>query len=382
MRHLALALLILAACTAAPAKTKRAAVPPTTHSVSVDVDNLSEVRLQREPPVAGTDDTISVQLPGGFPGRIAHAELTAGGAASVVEGILVSDAPLRFLREGDIVRAESFDGATVYQSPEYLTVNLPTSPNQRCCHWQERTLWRAAPGAPGAGLLRAARSPKGWSVLDWYLPGKIEPAWRLLFTEGHTSVVAAAVSPKADQIVVALAGEKGNTIVRALAPSDGHTLWTTELDRPAARGSNHSRLMVYSFDGTRFAVVVDDPARCESCSAIAVFESQTGKHVRTVPVKTILSPKFSSVGIAGNTVWIFEHVLPKDTDMSTRPERCQYEAHDLSTGEHRSIEQTSAEWSLATCSTWALLPRYGKDGVVGLSLGGVGLSVLFSDTAP
>lgn len=383
MRYLALSLLILAACPAAPAKTKQAAVPPTIQSVSVDLDNLSEVRLTRRTPVAGTDGTVSVQVPGRFPGRIVHGDPTARGAATVVEGILASDAPLRFVKVNDTVRAEAFDGSLAYELPEYVTVNPPMSPDQRCCGWLEHTLWRAAPGAANAGLLRALTAPAGhWSVLDWYLPGKIEPAWRLQLTEGHTIVVAAAVSPRADQIVVVLADAQRKSIVRALAPGDGHTLWTTNLDTPAAESYGPEGRMAYSFDGSRFAVIVQDLARCESCSAIAVFEGQTGKHVRTVPVKTILSPKFSSLGMSGNTVWIFEHVLPKDTDMSTRPERCQYEAHDLATGAQRTIEQTSSEWGLAGCSTFALLPRFGKDGVVGLSLSGAGLSVLTADEAP
>jgi hypothetical protein len=385
MRYLAFSLLILAACPAAPAKTKQTAVPPTIQSVAVDIDNLSDLRLSPERPVAGTDDTVSVQAPGPFPGRIVHGAPTAGGEAIIVDGLLASDAPLRFLRAGDIMRAESFDGSIVYEAVERVTKAASWSPEhvaQGCCAWWEHTLWRAAPGAPSAGLLRAVTIPRGdWSVIDWHLPSSIEPAWRLQLTEGHTIVVAAAVSPSADQIVVVLSERSGKAIVRALATNDGHTLWTTNLDTPAAESRDGGRL-VYSFDGARFAVLVQDLARCESCSAIAVFESQTGKHVRTVPVKTILSPEFSALGISGNTVWIFEHVLPKDTDMSKRPERCQYEIHDLATGAHRTVEQTASEWGLASCSTFALLPRFGKDGVVGLSISGAGLSVLAADEAP
>jgi hypothetical protein len=383
MRYLALSLLILAACPAAPAKTKQRAVPPTLQSLSVHLDNLSEVRLTRRTPVAGGDGTVSVQVPGRFPGRIVHGDFTAGDEASVVEGILASDAPLRFLKVNEAVRAESFDGSLVYEFPEHVTVNPPMSPDQRCCGWLERTLWRAAPGAPSAGLLRALTAPAGhWSVLDWYAPGKIEPTWRLQLTEGYTIVVAAAVSPRADQILVVLADAKGSSVARALAPGDGHTLWTTNLATPAADWSAEGHL-VYSFDGARFAVLVQDPARCESCSAIAVFESQTGKHIRTVPLAQNLATRFATLGLTGNTVWIFEHVLPKDTDMSTRPERCQYEAHDLGTGAHRSIEQTSSEWGLAGCSTFALMPRFGKDGVVGLSLSEPGkLTVLTANEAP
>jgi hypothetical protein len=384
MRHLTLALLLLAACPAAPAKTRQAPVPPTTHSVPVDLDNLSDIRHSKRSPVAGTDATVSVQMPGRFPGRVVHGDLAAGGEASVVEGILASDAPLRFLQVNDTVRAESFDGSVVYEAPQHVTVDPPMSPDLGCCDWQEGTLWRAAPGKPNGGLLRTVTPPvRIWSVLDWYVPGTIKPVWRLQLTEGHTGVVAAAVSPRADQIVVVLADRSGKAIVRALAPTDGHTLWTTNLDAPAAQWRGPEGRMAYSFDGARFAVLMEEPARCESCNAIAVFESQTGKHIRTVPVKAILSPEFSTLGINGNTAWIFEHVLPKDTDMSKRPERCQYEAHDLSTGAHRTIEQTGPEWGLASCSTFALLPRFGKDGVVGLGLSGSGtLSVLAADEAP
>lgn len=386
MRHLACILLLLAACPAAPAKSKRAAVPPTIHSISVDFDNLSDARLQPKPPVAGTDDTVSVQLPGGFPGRIAHAALAAGSEASVVEGILASDAPLRFLRVGDIMRAESFDGSLAYEAVERITGPGPWSPaptERRCCGWWERTHWRAAPGAPDAGLLRAVGGPRGdWAVIDWHQPGNIEPVWRLQLTTGHTRVVAAAVSPAAAQIAVVLADAKGNSILRALAPRDGQTLWTTNLDTPAADWRGSEGHVVYSFDGARLAVIVKNPSRCENCSAIAVYESRTGKHVRTVPLKNVLATHFSSLGIHGDAVWIFEHVPPKQTDMSVRPERCQYEHHDLATGAHRTIEQTAPEWGLATCSTFSLLPRYGKEGVIGIGVSGGSLSVLVADEAP
>lgn len=360
---------------------------PTIQSIFVDIDDLSEVRLSRRPPVAGTDSTVSVQVPGLFPGRIVHADLAAGGPAQVVEGILASDAPLRFVRADGSMRAESFDGSLVYQAHERIPAAAPWSPErveQGCCGWWERTLWRAAPGAPGAGLLRAVSPPLGhWSVIDWYLPGILEPAWRLQITEKHTIMVAAAVSPRADQIVVVLADKSGKAIARALAPQDGRTLWTTELERPAAEWRRDQGRMVYSFDGTRFAVVVQDLARCEACSAIAVFDSRTGKHIRTVSIKTILSPESSSLGINGNSVWIFEHVLPKEGHRANRPERCQYEIHDLSTGARRSIDKTAASWGLEHCRTWALLPRFGKDGVVGLDVPAPTLiDVLVADDAP
>jgi hypothetical protein len=387
MRHLACALLILAACTAsAPSQTKQAPVRPTIHTLAVDFDKLSEVRASSERPVAGTDGTVSVPLPGPFPGRIAHAA-QADAAAGIVEGMLASDAPLRFLRVNGAMRAESFDGSVVYEAHERVTEAAPWAAapaGQGCCGWWENTLWRAAPGAVQAGLLRAVTPPtRTWSVLDWHKPGQIEPAWRLPLTEGHVAVVAAAVSPRADQIVVVLADAGGKAIVRALAAADGHTLWTTSLDRPAAGWRGPEGRLAYSFDGARVAVVVQDPARCESCSAIAVFEGQTGKHVRTVSIEATLSPEFSTLGINGNSVWIFEHVTPRDTDMSRRPERCQYEAHDLSTGARRSIEQTAPEWGLQACTTWALMPRFGKDGVVGLSLSEPGkLTVLTANEAP
>ena len=387
MRHLACVLLLLAACRAsAPSQTKRAPVRPTIHSLTVDFDKLSEVRLAPERPVASADGAVSVQLPGPFPGRIAHAA-QADARARIVDGMLASDAPLRFLRADGIMRAESFDGAIVYEAQERVTEAAPWSPDragQGCCGWWENTLWRAAPGAVQAGLLRAVTpSTRTWSVLDWHLPGKIEPAWRLPLTEGHTGVVAAAVSPKADQIAVVLADAGGKAIVRALASGDGHTLWTADLDKPAAGWRGSEGRMVYSFDGARLAVLVQDPSRCESCVAISVLESRTGKHVGTVPIEAIVSPEFSSLGINGNTAWIFEHVTPKDTDMSKRPERCQYEAHDLSSGAHRTIEQTAPEWGLQACTTWALMPRFGQDGVVGLALSEPGkLTVLTADEAP
>lgn len=391
MRHLACVLLLLTACRAsAPTQTKQAPVQPTIHSLAVDFDELSEVRLSSERPVAGRDGAVAVQLPGPFPGRIAHAA-QADATARIVDGMLASDAPLRFLGVNGVMRAESLadgvDRSVVYEAHERVTAAAPWSPEptgQGCCGWWENTLWRAAPDAVQAGLLRAVTPPqRAWSVLDWHQPGQIEPVWRLPLTEGHTGVVAAAVSPRANQLVVVLADASGKAVVRALATEDGHTLWTTSLDRPAAGWRGPDGRMAYSFDGARVAVLVQDRARCESCSAIAVLESQTGKHVRTLPIEAVLSPEFSTLGINGDTVWIFEHVTPKDTDMSRRPERCQYEALDLSTGARRTIEQTAPEWGLQACTTWALMPRFGKDGVVGLALSEPGkLTVLISDAAP
>ena len=388
MRHLAFSLAIFAACTAsAPSRTKQAPVPPTTHPLTINLDKSSDVRAAPQRPVASTDGTIAMQLPGRFPGSIAYANPGAGSDASVVEGMLASDAPLRFLRADGIMRAVSLDASVVYQAHERVTAAAPWSPersDQGCCAWWENTLWRAAPGAWNAGLLRAVTPPtRDWSVLDWHLPDTLEPAWRVSLTEGPTGVVAAAVSPRADQLVVVLADGAGKSSVRALATRDGKTLWTTDLDRPAAEWRGNEGRVAYSADGARVAVLLADPARCESCSAIAVVNSKAGKLVHTVPVQAIVSPRFASLGLTGNTVWIFEHVTAKQTDMSTRPERCQYEAHDLATGDHHTADQTAPEWGIQACTTWALLPRFGKDGVVGLSLSGSGtLSVLAADQAP
>lgn len=391
MRYLCPFLLIFAACTAStPSKTKQAPVPPTTYTLTADQDVLSDVRFASRYPVAGTDGTVAMAIPGPLPGRIVHANPATGLQASIAEGALASDAPLRFLGANGIVRAESFDGSLIYEAHERVTEAAPWSAEpgaaRRCCGWWERTIWRAAPGALSAGLLRAVILPqqKG-SVLDWHVPGAMEPAWRLQLTEGFTNVVTAAVSPAADQIVAVLSDVKGKAIVRALATKDGRVLWTTQLDQPAANwwNADGSGRMAYSFNGARFAVLMDDLARCETCSAIAVFDSATGKHIRTVAVNAIMSPEFSSVGLSGNTVWIFEHVTPKQTDMSRRPERCQYEVHDLSTGARRSMDQTAPEWGFPACTTWALLPRFGKDGVVGLGPSGPStLTVLVADEAP
>ena len=212
---------------------------------------------------------------------------------------------------------------------------------------------------------------------------RAEPSWRVSGTEGHTGVVAAAVSPKASQLIVVLADQGGKASVHAHDTNHGGVLWTADLDRPAAEWRTTEGRVAYSADGSRIAVLLEDPARCESCNAIAILDSKTGKLAKTVPVQTILSPRFASLGFTGDTVWIFEHVTAKQTDMSQRPERCQYEAHDLSTGAHRITAQIAPEWGIQAGTTWALLPRFGKDGVVGLGLPGPGtLSILAADEAP
>ena len=335
--------------------------------------------------MAGTDGTVSVQLPGPFPGRIAH--LDAGGEVRVVEGTLAADAPLRFLREDGKMRAVSFDESVAYEAHERVVAAAPWSAEPAgggCCGWWENTLWRAAPGKLNAGLLRAVTPPlRDWSVLDWHLPSRLEPAWRIQLTEGATGVVAAAVSPEADQLVVVLSDASGASSLRALATRDGQTAWTAALDGPAAEWRRGGGRLSYSADGARVAVLVEDRARCESCTALEVFDTRAGERLHRVSLQAVVAPRFTSIGLTGDAAWAFEHVPPKRTDMSTRPERCQYEVHDLAKGTRRTLDQTAAAWGMKSCTTWALLPRFGQAGVVGLGTSTAGkLVVLAADHAP
>src|SRR6185295_2996421 len=85
--------------------------------------------------VIGADATASFELPGPFPGRIAH--VAADGALTVVDGRLMSDAPLRFVRDGDRMRALPLGAGPSYTAVERVTAAAPWSasapPATGCC---------------------------------------------------------------------------------------------------------------------------------------------------------------------------------------------------------------------------------------------------------
>ncbi len=384
--------ILLSSCGAsAQSKNGEQNLVPTIINTNVDLDSVSGSRFTPGATpavwVLGTDGSVAIALPGPFPGRIVHIE--ASGRNMVLDGILASDAPLRFVSKDGQMVAESLDGTLVYRAHERVIAAELWSPEppaeERCCAWWEpkRTLWRAAPSNPSAGLLRAVTWPSpGASVLDWYLPDVAKPAWRLLLTKGPTGIAAAAVAPDADQFVVALTERQGKSLLRAHATRDGKPSWTVPLEATPEWPRNGGRI-AYSADGARIVVLLQDPAHCESCAALHVFDSTTGKHVCKFSLVAIMASEFISIGITGHTVWAFEHVLPKNTDMSSRPERWQYEAYVLATGAHRTLAQTVAEWGLKAHTTWALLPRPGREGVVGLGRSPRGtLTITTGDEAP
>jgi hypothetical protein len=252
--------------------------------------------------------------------------VAADGRVTVAEGRLVADAPLRFVRDADRMRAVAFDGGTTYAAIERVTFAVPwsaTGAGSGCCAWWEHTLWRAAPGALDAGLLRAVTPPnQAWSVIDLHQPGAIEPRWRVLLTQGQGAVVAAAVSPRADRLVLVVATSDGAASVQARRVTDGGITWSADLGSPASEWRRGDGRIAYRRDGARIAVLVQDPGRCESCTAIEVFDTVRGDRLQRVGLETIFAPRFTTIGLTDDTVWVFEHVPPSSTDLATRPQRC------------------------------------------------------------
>lgn len=361
---------------------RKALVLRPVRTLDVDLEQLAGAVFTPGARVIGTDGTASFALPGPFPGKVAH--VAADGKVTVTEGRLVADAPLRFVRDADRMRAVAFDGGTTYAAIERVTAAVPwsaTGASSGCCAWWEHTLWRAAPGALDAGLLRAVTPPnQAWSVIDLHQPGAIEPRWRVLLTQGQGAVVAAAVSPRADQLVLVVATPDGAASVQARRVTDGGITWSADLGSPASEWRRGDGRIAYRRDGARIAVLVQDPGRCESCTAIEVFDTVRGDRLQRVGLETIFAPRFTTIGLTDDTVWVFEHVPPSSTDLATRPQRCQYEARDLEG--HTRRAKPPADWGLSDCTVWAMAPRYDGAGVTMLGQRDHRLLWLTADAAP
>jgi len=350
--------------------------------LGLDLDRLSGGRFVPGARVTGTDPTASLQLPGPFPGKIVY--IGAAGGWRAVEGRLVADAPLRFVRDPGGMRALALEGGTGYAAIERVSAAGPwsaTAPATGCCGWWEHTLWRAAPGALDRGLLRAVTPPsQAWSVLDWHLPDAIEPRWRVALTGGDGAVVAAAVSPRADQLVTVVAAAGGAAQLQARRIDDGAVVWSAELGGPAADWRRGDARVAYRRDGGRLAVLVEDPAHCEACTAIEVYDAARGERLNRFALETVISPQFSSIGLDGDTAWVFEHVTRSTSELSDRPQRSRYEAHDAAGRVRRA--DPGADWGLDGCTVWALAPRFDGPGVIALAQRGSQLVWLGADEAP
>lgn len=343
--------------------------------------------------VIGTDDTVSIQTSPGFPGNIVHRDVL--GEVSAAEGLLSADAPLRFVRQDGQMLAESLspsdggdaDAPLRFVAHERVTEAAPwreEAASTGCCAWWQHTLWRAAPGALEAGLLRAVTPPtRAWSVLDWHRPGAVEPVWRVLLTEGARGVVAARVTPDAKAVIAIVADAEGKSSALALATADGAELWRADLEGAAAEWRTGQGRLVVSADSARFAVLMENPSRCETCSRIDVFDAGNGERAHSVALSEIVAPRFSTLGLSGDVVWLFEHVTAKNSDMSTRPERYQYVAHTLGRDGSRDRTQTAPAWGLSSGATWALAPRFDAEGAVALtSPSSGGVEILRATEAP
>ncbi len=331
----------------------------------------------------GPKGAVAVQLPGGgVPGHIFHIDKM--GVPEVAEGYLVADALLRFHTvEANTVRADSLDGSLYYLAPELIGSDAKESTDRGDYSWSENTLWRVAPGKLEAGLLRTVSGPaRTWGALHWYKPEQRDPVWVVSLGKG-TGVAAAVVAPNAKQFLVLLRDTSRKETVQARNTDDGSVIWQHDLD-PGLDGASggHGRI-VYSVDGERFALLLQDPDRCETCSKISVYESRAGKPLRVVPIPSLVSPEFSWLGVTDGLVWLFEHVPAKDTDMSMRPERCQYFVYDLATGKRvRGLEDTHPAWGISDCTAIALVPRYDAPGVIAFRELGNQLQIQVADTAP
>jgi hypothetical protein len=360
--------------------SRKASVLRPVRALDVNLAQLAGGTFTPGARVIGLDGTASFEVPGPAPGKIAH--LAADGAVTVAEGRLVADAPLRFVREADHVQAVSFDGRVVYAAVERVTSAAAwsaTTTSTDCCGWWEHTLWRASPRALDAGLLRVVTPPaQTWSVIDFHQPKTIEPRWRVLLTQGKGAAVAAAVSPRADQVVVVVAAA-GTASLQARGTQDGAITWEVALGGPSTDWRRGDSRVVYSHDGARVAVLVEDAKRCEACTAIEVFDTARGERLGRVAIESIITPRFTSIGLSGDTVWLFERILRSRSELADRPERCQYEAYDLS-GKRRAAP--AADWGLGDCAVWALAPRFDGPGVVALAQRDQKLLWLAADAAP
>lgn len=92
-------------------------------TLDVDLEKLAGAVFTPGARAIGTDGTASLALPGPFPGKVAH--VAADGRVTVAEGRLVADAPLRFVRDADRMRAVAFDGGTTYAAIERVTAAVP-----------------------------------------------------------------------------------------------------------------------------------------------------------------------------------------------------------------------------------------------------------------
>lgn len=354
--------------------------------LGLDLDRLSRGqsggRFVPGARVVGTDPTASLQLPGGFPGKIVH--VAGGGSWRAVEGRLVADAPLQFVRDPGGMRALALEGSVAYAAVERVTAASAwsaTASGTGCCGWWENTLWRAAPGALDRGLLRAVTPPsQAWSVLDWHLPEAIEPRWRIALTGGDGAVVAAAVSPRADQLVTVFAAHSGAAVLQARRLEDGAVTWSAELGGPAAEWRRGDSRVAYRRDGARVAVLVEDPARCEACTAIEVYDAARGERLKRFELETVIAPRFASIGLDRDTAWVFEHVTRSSGELADRPQRSRYEAHDAAGRVRRA--DPGVDWGLDGCTVWALAPRFDGPGVIALAQRGSHLVWLGADEAP
>lgn len=328
----------------------------------------------------GADDTLALQLPGA--GLILQA--SSDGRTSTVSGLLAANAPLAFVAAAGEVAASSLDGKVVYTAVERVTGPGPwtrTPAGTGCCGFAEHTLWRADPGKLAGGLLRVVAPPSGaWTVLDFHAPGAIEPRWRVSLTEGKRFAVAAVVSPGAAQVLVVVADAQGGAELQARASADGKVQWATPLEGAAADWRTGASRLAISRDGARAAVLVESRQRCATCVAIQLVDARGGALERRIELEPVVAPRFSTLGLGDHEVWLFEHVPPKTSDLSARPERCTYLAFDAARGAPRAAPER--DWHLGDCTLWALAQHPTRAGVVGLSWRGPKVGWLSGNTTP
>lgn len=351
---------------ATPAKnpTRRSPVLQKVAAIQLPPAATGEVRYVPRRYAVGPDEAVAVELPGGFPGSIAR--ISADGQLTTETGLLAADGALRFRGEGGRVIAESFDGKVAYQAVERVAAAAPWSDNSAssgCCGWWEHTLWRTDAKQLGAGLLRVVAPPgRGWSVIDLQLPGSSEPRWRERLTDGKSGAVAARMAPGAKQVALVLADKSGAAVLQARDASNGAVRWTAPLTTAPSEWRSGKGELAYSADGAQLAVLVESPKRCESCSAIELFDAANGKPLRRLELTEVVSPEHSRLGFSDGAVWMFEHVPAASSDLSARPARTHYEAFDLAKGTRRPTP--TATWPLD--KLWALAPQANGHGVLAL----------------
>jgi hypothetical protein len=287
----------------------------------------------------------------GGPLRVAISDLSTTPPSVVVGNGAVVDGGAAVVRDGDIVAVA---GGAQLPVREAVELGNPGDVDSR---------WIAV-GPAGVMRLAWVRAKARWSLeaydlspaLRWHsghmqIPGEPEPA--TLTASPNGALVAIAVRKAID---------KADYDLVVLDVASGEVRWRQALMAAPWR-------VAFSEDAGQLAVVAKDAKRCETCAKVVIVSSSDGKVVREVPLESRIASEASSVGFAGDQLWLYRYVpAHKGSELAPAggrdvPPRCAYEAHDLRAAGKppRTLADAKGEWAKLTsdCQVRALVPRGG-----------------------